>query len=83
MLYVEAFFCLVALSIVIALSEIREPYKQGMLVTRGAPRGGECFMMMEWKILLSICVLQVNSAAVHGVACSTFVVSTSVIHVCV
>lgn len=59
-LAMEAFLCLVALAIVVVLSRLLEPYSRGLTTSRGAPRGGECFMMMEWKFLLPVCVLQVK-----------------------
>lgn len=60
----EAFLCAVALCIVVAVSEVLQPYKQGFGVTRGGPRGGACLMMMEWRFLLPFCFLQVTMGLV-------------------
>lgn len=57
-LAMEGFLCMVALAIVAMLSLFLEPYSDGWATSRGAPRGGQCFMMMEWKLLLPFCVLQ-------------------------
>eukprot|EP00904_Undaria_pinnatifida_P004480 jgi/Undpi1/14032/HiC_scaffold_9.g03683.m1 len=59
-----AFLCTVAVCIVIALSHTLAPYSRGIGETGGGARGGPCFMMMEWKVLLPFCILQ---TAIFGV----------------
>lgn len=41
------------------LTQTLDPYDRGMGMVKGGPGGGECFMLMEWKFLLPLCVLQV------------------------
>lgn len=80
-LAMEGFLCMVALAIVAMLSLFLEPYSDGWATSRGAPRGGQCFMMMEWKLLLPFCVLQVkrtNGETDKSVTGSTLVVSIEV-----